>query len=153
MKKKDIFLYIFSFIIPFAADRVSKYLVLHYLVAPYEIAPFFFLDFCINRGISWGLLHSENSLFFHFITVLVGAVIVGLVWHTIHRIRECKVVFGEFLVLSGALSNMIDRYYYQGVVDFILITWRGWMFPTFNIADVAIVIGVVVMMFTAAREP
>jgi len=48
------------------------------------------------------------------------------------------------LVLGGAVGNLIDRVRYGEVVDFILVSWRTWQFPVFNVADSAVSVGVVV---------
>ena len=45
------------------------------------------------------------------------------------------------LILGGALGNVIDRLIHGYVVDFIQVHWRGWYFPSFNVADSAITVG------------
>ena len=151
MAKNRMLLYLF-FIIPLIIDRVSKWLILQFLVEPYEVNQFFSLDFVINRGISLGIFHSENNIIFGLITISIIFIIIGLTWHIFSRAREEKKIIGELLILSGAFSNLIDRFYYAGVVDFILISFNGWDFPIFNVADAVIIIGVVLMIFALMRE-
>jgi len=55
------------------------------------------------------------------------------------------------LVMGGALGNLIDRVATGEVVDFVLLSWRHWQFPVFNIADTAVTTGVVLFVF--ARHP
>ncbi len=50
------------------------------------------------------------------------------------------------MVIAGSVSNILDRVVYGGVVDFIHVHINGWSFAVFNIADVAIVVGVCIMM-------
>ena len=49
-------------------------------------------------------------------------------------------------VISGALGNFIDRLMYDGVVDFIGFIFFGWHFPVFNIADICMCVGVVMVL-------
>jgi signal peptidase II len=51
------------------------------------------------------------------------------------------------LVVGGAIGNLIDRLAYGYVVDFVLLYWRDWSYPAFNVADSAITIGVVLLLY------
>ena len=55
-------------------------------------------------------------------------------------------------MLAGACSNIIDRFVYCGVIDFIVITIGGWTCPVFNIADVSIIVGVTFMLWINYRD-
>ena len=57
--------------------------------------------------------------------------------------QKGKSITGFLLILSGALSNVLDRVVYHGVIDFIVVHYGNWYWPTFNIADVAIEFGAV----------
>ena len=50
------------------------------------------------------------------------------------------------LILGGAVGNVIDRLVYGHVVDFLLFYWKDWYYPAFNIADVAITCGAVLLV-------
>ena len=50
------------------------------------------------------------------------------------------------LILGGAIGNLIDRLQYNYVVDFILVYYRDWLFPAFNVADAAIAVGAVLLI-------
>jgi signal peptidase II len=56
------------------------------------------------------------------------------------------------LVLGGALGNLIDRVRFGEVVDFILLSWRQWQFPVFNVADSAVSIGVALFALSWSRS-
>lgn len=56
------------------------------------------------------------------------------------------------LLLSGALGNAYDRYYYGYVIDFIDINFLGWHYPIFNIADIAICVGAVLFVWQICRS-
>lgn len=119
------------------------------------------LTFARNKGGAWGLLQDESESvrrpFFFTISLLAVIFIVSLYRRLTPEQTALK--WGLPLVLGGALGNLVNRIQYNYVVDFIDVyaKWGGethhW--PTFNIADVAIVAGVGLMaidMFTS-RKP
>jgi signal peptidase II len=122
-----------------------------------------------NRGGAWGLLQSTSENvrrpFFLLVSVAAIAFIMTLYRRLLPRQRALR--WGLPLVLGGALGNVLDRIRYGQVIDFIdahaqcswaLVFWKGpdrhW--PTFNVADIAICVGVGLMavdMFTSKRAP
>lgn len=104
-----------------------------------------------NKGGAWGLLqHTDESIrkpFFITVSVLAIFFIVSLYRRVLKE--QWALMWGLPLVLGGALGNLIDRIRYSYVIDFIDIqaTWNGeshhW--PTFNVADIAICVGVGLM--------
>ena len=52
------------------------------------------------------------------------------------------------MILAGGCSNLYDRFYWPGVIDFIHMHVKHWYFPAFNIADTSIVIGVLLMLYS-----
>ena len=56
-------------------------------------------------------------------------------------------ISGLSLVLGGAIGNLIDRVMHGHVVDFILFFYQSWSYPAFNIADSAITVGVILILF------
>jgi signal peptidase II len=115
-----------------------------------------------NRGGAWGLLQSTSENvrrpFFLLVSVAAIAFIMTLYRRLLPRQRALK--WGLPLVLGGALGNVLDRIRYGQVIDFIdaHASYKGvdhhW--PTFNVADIAICVGVGLMavdMFTSKRAP
>jgi signal peptidase II len=113
-----------------------------------------------NKGGAWGLLQgsSENvrKPFFVIVSLLAIVFIVSL-YRRLHPAQNA-LKWGLPLVLGGALGNLVDRIRYGYVIDFIdfQVSWQGaphhW--PTFNVADIAICVGVGLMavdMLTARR--
>ena len=90
--------------------------------------------------------------FFVGATVLaIGLLIVFLVRHE-EEDRLTPLALG--LVMAGAVGNLIDRIAYGEVVDFIDVhLWAGYIWPTFNVADSAIVLGVFFLLFEVFRAP
>jgi lipoprotein signal peptidase len=129
---------------------------------PVELIPGH-LDFVLakNRGGAWGLLQdtpeSVRRPFFLVVSFLAIAFIVSLYRRLAPAQRALR--WGLPLVLGGALGNLIDRIRYSHVIDFIHahMKWGGrdHSWPTFNVADIAICIGVGLMaldMFGGGRE-
>jgi phosphatidylglycerophosphatase A len=136
--------YFIVFSIIFLADRLSKIYML--AIQEYPISSWLHFSVSFNRGMCWGMLHNAGNFCFVVISLLIVAFIGALMWYTVQRYREGNTVFGEILVLAGATSNFVDRVWYGGVVDFIIVSYKTWVWPTFNLADVAIVIGAVFMI-------
>lgn len=148
-KSKKMYILVAALII--ALDQLVKHYVIKFL-PHYELHKFFSIDLVFNRGISWGLLHSENATIFACVNSAVLFVIGSLVVHSILRMMQRRCIIGEVFVFAGAVSNYIDRYYYDGVVDFISVSYCDWYFPVFNIADIFIVTGVMLMLFLEWRR-
>jgi signal peptidase II len=102
-----------------------------------------------NRGAAWGILEGQ-MWFFYVITVIV---IIGIVYY-IKTAAKGKPLFGVSLglMLGGAIGNFIDRVFRKEVVDFIHTYIFHYNFPIFNIADSALVIGVILLMLQMIRE-
>lgn len=114
--------------------------------------------FAKNRGGAWGLLQDESEAVRKPFFLLISAAAVLFIVTLYRRVtpQQTALKWGLPLVLGGALGNLVDRVRYGYVVDFIDVhvtpTFR---WPTFNIADIAIVAGVALMaidMFTS-RKP
>jgi len=137
-----IVVYCILFFFILGIDRLSKYLIVHYIDVAYKIFPFLTITHVQNRGISWSFFHSENEIVFGILTSIIALVIAGLSIYTFYRYRQQKTIWPELLILSGALSNLYDRIVFGGVIDFIMLSYQNWVWPIFNMADVAIVLGV-----------
>jgi len=137
------FRYIFFFTICLGLDRWTKLLALRNNV---DLQVFPILNFSLiwNRGVSWGLFHGASEYGFYLLTLFIILVTIGLAYYTFyHQLYKNKAnILLEILVLSGAVSNIVDRFVYGGVIDFIQFHVGSWYFPTFNIADIFVVCGV-----------
>ena len=144
MKQKDRFtFYLFIFLLILFADRFSKVWALQNLEnQDLTIFPGFNLALIWNRGVSWGLLSFDSSILFYLLTFLIVLVVILFCLHTFYLFKKGENIFFEVLIFGGAISNLIDRFYYKGVVDFIDFYVGSWHWPTFNLADVFVVIGV-----------
>jgi len=133
-----------------ALDQASKlYLLFVYdlfLHEPVALAPFIELIVVWNRGISYGLLQQETDLGRWLLTgfSLIAAIGLG-VWmlRTPHRFLAVAIA----LIVGGAVGNAIDRIAYGAVFDFIHVHVGTFSWYVFNIADAAIVAGVIGLVY------
>lgn len=131
-------------------DRITKIWALLMCQSEQEITPFFATKCILNRGISWGLFQSDNGYIFAIISVLIALFIGLFIWWVARSVQSLGSLMGVALVLSGATSNLFDRVWYGGVIDFIVLSYHTWTFPVFNIADVAICVGVAILFLTSS---
>lgn len=127
-------------------DQVSKALVVAqmYPGERIEISSLLSLERTSNSGIAFGLAGHVPSLV--LILVAAAIVVVLLLLGTQMKWRGSSIAIG--LILGGALGNLLDRIFRGSVVDFIdLPHW-----PTFNLADVAITVGVVLLILGSLRS-
>lgn len=151
--KKQILYYSFGALLLFTLDRITKSLALSYCVQQCTINPFLTFQLTLNRGISWGMLHTESAAPFSAITIAVILLTIAVGYVMYSRYKRNRPFLGELLVCVGSFSNIIDRLLYNGVIDFIKLTYYNiWAWPIFNIADVCIVLGVIIMLIQTAKE-
>ena len=96
-----------------------------------------------NRGVAFGALSGESAVMIVVLVALSGLV----VWFALHSRRQ-HVWIPTGMLLGGALGNIIDRLRDGYVTDFIKIP----LWPAFNVADVAIVFGVLVLLWVLERD-
>jgi signal peptidase II len=124
-----------------------------------EVLPLLEFDFAHNRGTAFSVVREvQRPLWFLPITaVVIGlSALIALRTPGVDRLR----VLALGLVSGGALGNLHDRLFrvdelgHHGVVDFIKINYPwGGSWPTFNIADSALVVGTIVLMWSLSRAP
>jgi signal peptidase II len=142
------------------ADQASKlYLLFVYDLpahAPLRLGPFFDLVVAHNTGISYGLFQTESALGQFLLLGFKTAAVVALgiwLWRTSDRLSALSLG----LIIGGAAGNAIDRFAYGWVFDFVYFHIRTarWEFNwyVFNVADVAIVVGVIGLLYESLRSP
>ena len=121
-----------------------------------NILPFFDFTWLFNRGAAFSFLASEEGWqrwFFTGLGVIASIVIAVLLYRNPGQRRFALALT---LIMGGALGNVIDRMVYGHVVDFLLFYWRDWYYPAFNIADMAITGGAILLVIDEllrARKP
>lgn len=131
-------------------DQLTKLVVIREfdLYDRLPVLPFFDLVRLHNTGAAFSLLAGASgwqNWFFTAVAVLVCAVLVW--WFRQVPPGQAVVPLALTLVIGGAIGNLIDRLAYGYVVDFVLLYWRDWSYPAFNVADSAITIGVGLLLY------
>jgi len=143
-----------------AADQASKVWAVRSLPLYEfrEIVPGYFgLVHVQNRGVAFSLLANLDPRWVHPFLILATVLAMGAVLAYIAYL-PCRgaAPVGLGLILGGAIGNLIDRARLGYVVDFLDLYWRGHHWPTFNVADVGITVGVallVIDMVSSPKEP
>lgn len=131
------------------ADQISKHFVLKKLIfaTPVKALPFLNWMLTFNRGAAFSFLGQAGGwqiVFFSSLALIVSIVIAIWLWRLPETASLTACALG--LILGGALGNLVDRIQFGYVVDFIDFHIQGWHFATFNVADGAITIGVVLLL-------
>jgi signal peptidase II len=143
-------------LVVFLIDQAVKYWILEIVRLPeqgsIQLAPFFSLTFVGNVGVSMGMFQASNDIG-RWGLVAVTAGIAAIVAYWIAREQQRTEVLAMGLVLGGALGNIVDRIRFGYVVDFLHFYWGSLSFWVFNVADAAITLGVLVLLWRALRAP
>lgn len=142
-------------ILAFALDQAHKW----WMLGPFDIGskgrvtvtPFFDLVLGWNRGISYGLFPQYDDLG-RYGLVAMSIVISAALWVWLARSTRPLTAAALGLVIGGALANALDRVIHEAVADFFLLHAFGYSWYIFNIADVAIVAGVGVLLYESWAE-
>ena len=130
-------------------DQLSKFAV-EARYAPHEFEPitsFFNLGLTYNPGAAFSFLANHDGWQRWFFTVLALAAAVFFIVQIYQNRTQKLANVGFALIAGGALGNMIDRLRIGMVVDFLDFHWHDMHWPAFNLADSAIFLGVVLVLW------
>jgi signal peptidase II len=102
-----------------------------------------------NAGAAFGLFSDSPAPWKTVLLIVVSSLLLAMVMAMMWRTRQLRWGTGVALalILGGALSNLFDRIRFGRVVDFLDVYWRSYHWPTFNLADSAIVVGAGFLLF------
>ncbi len=147
MKKKIYYITLFTLLI----DQLLKYFITSKMILSetlYLIPNFFYLTYVKNTGGAWSILDTVP-----YLLIIINLFFVVGVNYYIYRKKNFStlesVYFG--LILGGVLGNLMDRLLVEGVVDYIGLQFGSYHYPIFNFADIAIVVGVFLIMIETLR--
>ena len=132
----------------FALDQATKWLMLNVVLSPPQVialTTFFNLRLGFNTGVSFGMFKDVLDDLPWVLTTFKVVVAGGLVIWAV-RTESAVERVGLSLIAGGALGNALDRWREGAVTDFLDFHYGGWHWPTFNMADVAIVCGAALLM-------
>ena len=146
MKLKDIIIVSLIFLL----DRISKIYVIHLdeILLNSEIIASKFINIQLiwNEGVAFGLFAFDDKFFYNLITGFIIVIILILIFF----IRKTKGIekYSFIVILGGALGNVFDRFLYSAVPDFIDIHYQNFHWFIFNVADIFITSGVILLIYT-----
>jgi len=127
-------------------DQVSKWWILDVVMQPPQIIPllpFFNLVLVKNLGISFGMFAGAGAIW-PLVAIALG--IMGGLTYWLRSVENRLLATGLGFVIGGAAGNVIDRFRYGAVVDFLDFHAAGWHWPAFNLADSAITVGAAIIL-------
>lgn len=111
----------------------------------YVVLPVLKLVAFMNKGVSFSLFAeyaSSNQIF-----LFLNSAIVILLLALLYSARNMLQTVSYGLIIGGAIGNLLDRYYYGAVRDFIFFHYNEYSFPAFNLADSFIFVGVFLIIY------
>ena len=130
----------------FILDRFTKIVIIKHQLNNQGIFVNDYLNFELvwNTGIGFGLLSQDANIFYHLTSLLIFSVIVFLIYLIYKTIFREKILYS--LILGGAISNLYDRLNYFAVPDFIDFHINNFHWFTFNVADIFITLGIILII-------
>ncbi|MFP4111542.1 MAG: signal peptidase II [Candidatus Woesearchaeota archaeon] len=143
MEKHGLFILISAIVV--ILDQASK--AFFYSVGSFDVLPFFSITVLGNTGASFGILKG-NALLLAGISFIVLFIILYLR----KNIEDCRGEIPLALIFGGTFGNFIDRLLRGEVIDFLHFHYANFSFPSFNVADSCVVIGVIILVILSFSE-
>tara|TARA_B100001121_G_C18558310_1_gene559058 strand:- start:245 stop:730 length:486 start_codon:yes stop_codon:yes gene_type:complete len=132
----------------FSLDRITKFYVIFKsetnLSSNLFTSKFLDINLIWNDGIAFGLFSFDEKIYYNFMTAIIILIALIILWFITKTQNVEKIAF--LMVFSGALGNIFDRLYYTSVPDFIDIHVRDFHWFIFNVADIFICLGIVILI-------
>ena len=133
----------------FALDRFSKIYVIFQneksLSTELFESKFLNINLIWNEGIAFGLLSFDQKLYYNLLTGLICLITLIILWMIIKTKGLEKFAF--MMVFGGSLGNIFDRLFYSSVPDFIDLHINNFHWFIFNVADIFISLGVILLIY------
>lgn len=155
MQKKSGLSFLWLSAVAFFIDLLTKYIVTQNfeLYESVNILPIFNLTYARNTGAAFSFLAEHGGWQKYFFIVLALVISAVLVYLLRKNSAQQKLQNSAYaLIIGGALANMADRAYNGFVVDFFDFFWREWHYPVFNVADIAICVGVGLLILDSFKN-
>jgi len=136
-----------------ALDQLTKWYVVGrfqlYEILP--VGPYLDLTRLHNEGAAFGLLAEAGGWQRWFFLVLAGAIALAILWwlRSLPARGQNWLAIGLALILGGAVGNAYDRFMDGHVVDYLHFHWGDHFFPAFNVADIGITTGAIMLVIDA----
>ena len=149
--RKENFYFSIIILATFFFDRFTKNIIISdFSESSYYVNNFLNFDLIWNTGIGFGLLSFNSDLYYNSITFLILVVIIFLVIMSFKSDNYDKIIFS--IIIGGALGNFYDRIIFKAVPDFIDLHFKSFHWFTFNIADIFITVGLVLLLLRRKKN-
>ena len=149
-KHKNFFFCFILILLIFFIYRISKIYIVNLAKENFNIniysSEFLNLTLIWNEGIAFGLFSQGNELFYNILTALIVIISLGVLFFSV-RYKGLK-RYALLCIFGGSLGNLYDRVSYSAVPDFIDFHINEFHWFVFNVADIFISIGVIIMIMT-----
>ncbi len=146
--KKNFFSNISIIIIIFCLDRISKLYVIFFnersTSSDLFSSKFLNINLIWNEGIAFGLMSFEQSFYYNILTLLIFVITLVIIFLMFKSNGIEKLSYS--MIIGGSFGNIADRLYYSAVPDFIDISINNFHWFIFNVADIFITIGVILLI-------
>ncbi|MBD1132529.1 signal peptidase II [Pelagibacterales bacterium SAG-MED45] len=146
---KNIYIDFIVILLIFLLDRISKLYIIYLdeKLGNSEIyfSKFFNIQLIWNDGIAFGLLAFNENIYYNALTGIIVLVTLVVFFFMIRTKGIEKYCF--MMILGGSLGNIFDRLYYSAVPDFIDLHYQNFHWFIFNVADIFITLGVLLLIF------
>ena len=133
----------------FCIDRLTKVYVIFLneknMSSEIFVSKYLNINLIYNDGIAFGLLSFDDKLYYDLLTSIICLITLIILW-MIYKTKGTE-KFAFMMVFGGSLGNIFDRLYYSSVPDFIDIHFKGFHWFIFNVADIFITLGVLILVF------
>lgn len=135
----------------FLLDRITKTFVQVFFEEGkrhYIIGDVISITYVVNTGGLFGFLQDYPTFF----TIASGVLIIGIYFYTKRARCHPAEKFLWSMILGGATGNLFDRLLWGGVIDFLDIGYKSFRWPVFNVADIFIFVGVLLLFFLKHKK-
>ena len=145
---KNFYINLFVIFSIFIIDRISKIYVINFDIknssTDLYTSKFLNINLIWNEGIAFGLFSFSQNNLYNLLTVIISIIILVI----LKMIIDSKGIkkYGLLMIFGGALGNLFDRLFYKAVPDFIDFHVEEFHWFVFNVADIFITIGVIIMI-------
>ena len=145
---KNFYINLFTIFFIFIIDRISKIYVINlnnkFLSSELYSSKFLNINLIWNEGIAFGLFSFTQNNLYNLLTLIISIIIIVILKMILDSQGIKK--YGLIIIFGGALGNLFDRIFYKAVPDFIDFHIEEFHWFVFNVADIFITIGVIIMI-------
>ncbi|PKN76774.1 MAG: signal peptidase II [Deltaproteobacteria bacterium HGW-Deltaproteobacteria-10] len=150
--RRNIIVFILGAAVIIALDQITKNAITSRFLMHESYAVingFFNLVYVMNPGAAFGFLASASATFRYvfFIGITCLAIVLIIYYLVKSKPGNIVTVLSLALIFAGAVGNLIDRIRFGAVVDFLDVYIGTWHWPAFNVADSAITVGAILMIW------